>query len=249
MLLVSVCGPTRTLTLCSVFASQRVMFTLTGCRSLSQLRQANRRLVDRKTPHCFITYRIPQTNEVKYLGIHLDRRLTWRQHITMKRKQLDHKLRSLYWLIGRKLQLTLSNKLLVYTLILKPIWTYGTQLWGSASNSHLDTLERFQSKSLRMLTNAPWFVPNTSIRNDLRVTIRQEVQKHCNTYRQRLTVHPNHLETTLLQGLPCNRRLKRHYPEDLVTRFNYQYVQPPVSKIDPWRLNLKGNASLEVSPS
>ena len=226
MLLVSVCGPTRTLTLCSVFASQRVMFTLTGCRSLSQLRQANRRLVDRKTPHCFITYRIPQTNEVKYLGIHLDRRLTWRQHITMKRKQLDHKLRSLYWLIGRKSQLSLSNKLLVYTLTLKPIWTYGIQLWGSGSNSHLDILERFQSKALRLLTNAPWFVPNAIIRNDLRVTtIRQEVKKkHCNTYRLRLTVHPNHLATTLLQGLPCNRRLKRHYPEDLVTSmYNPQY--------------------------
>ena len=170
--------------------------------------------------------------------------------VTMKRKQLDHKLRSLYWLIGRKSQLSLSNKLPVFTLTLKPIWTYGIQLWGSASNSHLDTLDRFQSKALRLLTNAPWFVPNAIIRNDLRVTtIRQEVKKHYNTYRQRLAVHPNHLAITLLQGLPCNKRLKRHYPEELVTRFNYQYVRPPVSKIDPCRLNLKGNASLEVSPS
>ena len=86
-----------------------------------------------------------QTNEVKYLAIHLDRRLTWRQHLIMKRKQPDHKLRSIYWLIGRKSQLSLSNKLLVYTLTLKPIWTYEIQLWDSASNSHLDTLERFQS--------------------------------------------------------------------------------------------------------
>jgi len=126
-------------------------------------------------------------------------------------------------LIGRKSQLSLSNKLPVYTLTLKPIWTYGIQLWGCASNSHLDILERFQSKALRMLTNAPWYVPNAIITNDLSVTtIRQEVKKkHCKTYRQRLAVHPNHLATTLLQGLPCNRRLKRHYPEDLVTRFNY----------------------------
>jgi len=83
------------------------------------------------------------------------RKLTWRKHITTKRKQLDLKLRRLYWIIGRKSQLSLENKLLVYKAILKPIWTYGVQLWGSASNSNIDILERFQSKVLRIITDAP----------------------------------------------------------------------------------------------
>jgi len=68
---------------------------------------------------------LPQADEVKYLGIHLDRRLTWRKHITTKRKQLDLKLRNPYWIIGRKSQFSLENKLLVYKVILKPVWTYG----------------------------------------------------------------------------------------------------------------------------
>jgi hypothetical protein len=87
---------------------------------------------------------LPQADEVKYLGIYLDRRLTWRKHITTKRKQLDLKLRNLYWIIGRKSQLSLENKLLVYKVILKPAWTYGIQLWGTAPNSNLEILERFQ---------------------------------------------------------------------------------------------------------
>ena len=68
---------------------------------------------------------LAQPHNVKYLGIHLDRKLTWRKHITTKRKQLDLKLRKLYWITSRKSQLSQENKLLVYKAVLKPIWTYG----------------------------------------------------------------------------------------------------------------------------
>jgi hypothetical protein len=62
----------------------------------------------------------------------------------------------MYWLLGRKSPLSLSNKLLLYKTILKPIWIYGIQLWGTASISNIEILERFQSKALRMIAHAPW---------------------------------------------------------------------------------------------
>ena len=110
---------------------------------------------------------LTQTEEAKYLGIHLYRKLTWRKHILTKRKQLDLKLRKLYWVIGWKSQLSLDNKLLVYKAILKPIWTYGIQLWGSAWNSSIEILERFQSEVLRMVVDTPWCVPNAVIKRDI----------------------------------------------------------------------------------
>ncbi|GBP35917.1 Probable RNA-directed DNA polymerase from transposon X-element [Eumeta japonica] len=73
---------------------------------------------------------IPQADDAKYLGMHLDRRLTWRKHIWTKRKQLDCKLRGMYWLIGRKSQLSDASKMTIYKTILKPVWTYGIQLWA-----------------------------------------------------------------------------------------------------------------------
>jgi len=122
--------------------------------------------------------KLTQTDDVKYLGIHLDRKLTWRKHTSTKRK-LDLKLRKLYWITGRKLQLSLENKLLVYKAILKPIWTYGVQLWGSASNSNIEILEIFQSKVLRIIANAPWYVPNAVIIRDLQVlSVRKEVRNY-----------------------------------------------------------------------
>jgi hypothetical protein len=49
--------------------------------------------------------------------------------------------------LTRKSELSTSNELLIYKTILKPIWTYGTQLWGTASISSIEILERFQSKA------------------------------------------------------------------------------------------------------
>jgi hypothetical protein len=105
-------------------------FSLCGCGVFQQ--QQNRNLLitnptanEAKSVHVTFTLNkmtcppvklnndyLPQADEVKYLGIHLDRRLTWRKHIFTKRKQLDLKLRNLYWIIGRKSQLSLENKLL-----------------------------------------------------------------------------------------------------------------------------------------
>ena len=141
--------------------------------------------------------------------------------ISTKRKQLDLKLRKFYWIIVRKPQLALANNLLAYKTILKPIWTYGVQLWGSASNCNVELLEIFQSKMLRIMTDAPWFVSKAVIIRDLKVlSVRQEVRNYSVTYRERLNGHPNSLAKSLLQRPNYNRRFKRYYPADLATRFN-----------------------------
>jgi len=79
----------------------------------------------------------------------------------------------------RQPELSLENKLLVYKAILKPIWTYGLQVWGTASNSNIDILERFQSIVLRIITDVPWYVLNTMIRRDSKVLpVRQEIRNY-----------------------------------------------------------------------
>jgi hypothetical protein len=64
---------------------------------------------------------IPQTEEVKYLGLNLDRRLTWHKHIVAKRKQIGIALTKVYWLLGCKSKLSINNKLLIYKPIFKSI--------------------------------------------------------------------------------------------------------------------------------
>jgi hypothetical protein len=54
--------------------------------------------------------------------------------------------------------------------MLKPIWIYGIQLWGTASTSNIEIPERFQFKVLGTTVDAPWYVPNTVILRDLQTS-------------------------------------------------------------------------------
>ena len=135
-------------------------------------------------PHLtFNQTNIPQADAVKYLGLHLDRRLTWNCHISTLRKHLDLRTKELYWIIGKHSPLSLPNKLLIYKAILKPTWAYGIELWGCASPSNIAKIQRYQSKLLRLIKNVPRFVTNqtsASRKYDMCVEKRQLLTvQHC----------------------------------------------------------------------
>jgi predicted house-cleaning noncanonical NTP pyrophosphatase (MazG superfamily) len=164
---------------------------------------------------------IPHHSSVKYLGLHMDRRLTWSHHIKSKRLILNNRLKLLYRFMNSSSKLPLSQKLLIYKVLLQPIWTYGLQIFGCAKKSNLNKLQIFQSKLLRQVTGAPWYVSNAILHNDLRIKyVHQLAKENYEKFRQKLTGHPNTLVTSLssihLPGIPV-RRLKRKWSRDLLT--------------------------------
>lgn len=160
---------------------------------------------------------IPRSDSARYLGMHLDRRLNWKVHVKKKRDELNLKLRNLYWLLGHRSSLSLANKRLIYMSILKPVWTYGLQIWGTAKQSNRLVIQRVQNKALRLIAKAQWFVPNSVLHRDLQIQSVDEVigllaAKH----EDRLHVHPNVTAIQLLDTSRDIRRLKRLKPHDLV---------------------------------
>jgi len=90
---------------------------------------------------------IPQQLSAKYLGLTLDSRLTWKEHIVGKTKLMKLKNRQMWWLLQRRSKLSTKNKLLLYKGIIKPAWIYGIELWGTAASSNLKKLEREQNSA------------------------------------------------------------------------------------------------------
>jgi hypothetical protein len=120
------------------------------------------------------------------------------------------------WLISReqsdrKVRLAIRLlKRLAYKVILKPTWTYGIQLWGWASISNIEILEPFQGKVLRIITDAPWYVPNTVLRQDLQTTsVKVEIPRFSTQYRDHLYTH---IPTASRFIPPDHKRLRRHLP-------------------------------------
>jgi hypothetical protein len=105
----------------------------------------------------------------------------------------------MYWLIGRNSKLSLDNKILLYKTIIKPIWRYGVEIWGCASKSNISIIQRSQSKILLMIANAPWYVPNITLHEDLNVPLVKEVIK------QRSTRYHNKIEGHFFNSFISNQ--------------------------------------------
>jgi hypothetical protein len=88
-----------------------------------------------------------------------------------------------------------------------------------ASTSNIEILEHFKPKVMHMIVDAPWYELNTVIRRDLQTaTEKEEILHYSSQYSVRLSVHPNNLVVNLMAEAD-NRRLRRHMPKDLPTRF------------------------------
>jgi hypothetical protein len=70
-----------------------------------------------------------------------------------------------------------------------------------------------------MIVDASWYVTNTVIRRDLQTpTVKEEISRYISQYSAPLSAHSNGLVVNLMEQ-PDNRRLRRHLPNDLPTRF------------------------------
>jgi hypothetical protein len=82
-----------------------------------------------------------------------------------------------------------------------------------------ELIQLYFSKVLRLIVDAPWYVSNSVIRNDLQVsTVKEEISRFSSHYNVGISVHPNELIASLTEP-QIQKRLRRYWPHDLLVRF------------------------------
>ena len=95
----------------------------------------------------------------------------------------------------------MHNKLKLCKQILKPVWTYGTQLWGCTKQSNIDIIQRLQNKVLRNIVGSPWCIRNADLHRDLQMEmVTNEIEKFAKKHEERLLHHVNVEAIQLLEN-------------------------------------------------
>lgn len=157
----------------------------------------------------------PKDKTVKYLGLHLDTRLTWSSHVNLKLQQAYSRLQQLYPLLNRKSKLRPKCAILLYKSLLRPLIMYACEIWGYTSKTNIAKIQAFQNKTLRIAVNAPWFVRNQQLHQELSVPTVEEFIKKL-TKRHVFSARNNKSAVYYQIGQRnIHTRLKRTLPQDL----------------------------------
>ncbi|GFW68397.1 probable RNA-directed DNA polymerase from transposon X-element [Trichonephila clavipes] len=109
-------------------------------------------------------------DEVQYLGVTLDKKLTYRSHILQTANKFRIKLHALYRLLSKKSKLNLDKKRLIYLQHQLPVLLYACQIWGNTANYLLDKLQVLQNQAIRTILNAPKYIPRIILHRELKIT-------------------------------------------------------------------------------
>lgn len=92
---------------------------------------------------------------VKYLGVIVDRKLTFQKHIEYAADKALKCFRCLYPLLNRKSRLNIENKKTIFKAVIRPIMMYGCPVWGNAAKSHIKKLQVLQNRALKTIFRLP----------------------------------------------------------------------------------------------
>ena len=96
--------------------------------------------------------RVPLTvsNEIKFLGLTFDRKLTWRHHIDNVRHRMWLRINAIKAISGRNLGMQSKTLIHLYKMWIRPIALYGAPAYYNAAKTHINKIQVIQNSALRV---------------------------------------------------------------------------------------------------
>jgi len=159
------------------------------------------------------------THSVKYLGVYLDSKLTFKKHINETLRKAYAVQKKLYPLMAKNSSLTQANKKLIYTMILRPILVYAAPAWCSAAPTNIKSIQTYQNKCLRLILQQDRYakIDNMHKQADLNYIINHIRELSNNFYNNKLGTN------VLTQNLTSIR--SHNLPFKLKHRLPYQNLE------------------------
>jgi hypothetical protein len=130
---------------------------------------------------------------VKYLGVHIDSKLTWATHLKTVNQTAKQRLGRFYRLL-RSPTLSVKLKLLIFKAIIRPCMTYACPIWHTAAKTNIGKLQITQNKSLRVCLGLPRRTPIDFLHATAGVPLLTDfIDKLTTTFSASLPIHPNDL--------------------------------------------------------
>ena len=120
---------------------------------------------------------INRSDSVKYLGVLLDKRLTFTQHVNLVCNKCIGLLIKLYPLINKDSKLTSSNKLRIYKTVVQPSMVYGCPVWNLMCKSNYNKLQVVRNKYLRLTGCYPIYTYVRKMHDELKIQYIDEFIK------------------------------------------------------------------------
>lgn len=152
----------------------------------------------------------------KYLGVTLDAKLCFKQHIELSMKKANAAISTLFCLLRKNNSVSLRAKILMYKAYIRPILTYAGTIIINCPTTHFKRLQTLQNKCLRMVLSKPFYTRTTELHEQARIpTIRDFVLKNTDRFYLNTLTHDNQLVKPLgnytIDSLPF--RLKHRLPK------------------------------------
>lgn len=126
----------------------------------------------------FYNQPIEEKNYLKYLGVTLDKKLNFNQHIHEIIRKTNSQLSSVFPLICRDSKLSIKSKLKIYKQGIRPMILYASPVWSKTSKTNYDKLQRIQNKYLRIILNKPKETKTSDLQKDSQIDSLDNVIKN-----------------------------------------------------------------------